>query len=269
MAKKILGGNHVRIEGAYVLYNPDTKYYYMFLSYGGLASDGGYNIRVARSLNPDGPFYDANDVDMINVKGANGTFFSDNSIYKYGVKLMGGFRFSWVEGETMKIRSGYVSPGHNSAYYDEASGKYFLIFHTRFELKGEAHEVRVHQMYFNEDGWPIVSPYRYVGESIGNYKKEDIAGIYKYINHGNSINSEVIESKLIQLSEDNKIRGAVNGTWNLKEDGRTIELTIEDELYKGVAMLQWDEQGKKNVMTFTALSDKGFAVWGSNLHAIE
>lgn len=267
--KKILGGNHVRIEGAYVLYNPDTMYYYMFLSYGGLAFDGGYNIRVARSKNPDGPFYDANDVDMINVKGARGTFFSDKSIFKYGVKLMGGFRFSWVEGETMKIRSGYVSPGHNSAYYDEETGKYFLIFHTRFELKGDAHEVRVHQMYFNEDGWPLISPYRYVGETIGNYKKEDVVGIYKYINHGNSINAKVIESQLIQLNDDNTINGSVSGSWDLKEDGRTIEIMIDKEVYNGLVNIQWDEQGKKNVMTFTALSEQGFHVWGSNINAIE
>lgn len=31
--KKLLGGNHSRIEGPYVLYNPDTQYYYLYLSY--------------------------------------------------------------------------------------------------------------------------------------------------------------------------------------------------------------------------------------------
>lgn len=34
--KKILGANHLRIEGSYVMYNPETEYYYMFLSFGGL-----------------------------------------------------------------------------------------------------------------------------------------------------------------------------------------------------------------------------------------
>lgn len=267
--KKILGGNHVRIEGAYVQYNTDTEYYYMFLSYGGLASDGGYNMRVARSKNPDGPFLDANGVDMIQVKGANGTFFSDSSINQFGVKLMGGFRFAHVEGEESRIRSGYVSPGHNSTYYDEETGKYFLIFHTRFELKGEGHEVRVHQMYFNEDGWPVVSPYRYVGETKGEYKREEVAGIYKYINHGNSINNKVIVSEIIQLKEDNTVAGAVTGTWEYREDGGVIKLTIDGNTYTGIVTKQWDEPGKKNVMVFTALSDHGFAVWGSGLHAIE
>jgi len=57
--KKLLGANHSRIEGPYIQYSPDTGYYYLFLSFGGLTADGGYNIRVARSQNPDGPYYDA------------------------------------------------------------------------------------------------------------------------------------------------------------------------------------------------------------------
>lgn len=47
--KKLLGGNHSRIEAPYILYNKDTEYYYLFLSFGGLDASGGYNIRVARS----------------------------------------------------------------------------------------------------------------------------------------------------------------------------------------------------------------------------
>src|SRR4051812_35833415 len=45
----LLGGNHARIEGAYVTYNATTGFYYLFSSFGGLDANGGYNIRVARS----------------------------------------------------------------------------------------------------------------------------------------------------------------------------------------------------------------------------
>lgn len=72
--KKLLGGNHLRIEAAYVQYNPDTEYYYMFLSFGGLTSDGGYNIRVCRSRTPDGPYYDSAGHDMIDCAGPGGSF---------------------------------------------------------------------------------------------------------------------------------------------------------------------------------------------------
>src|SRR6185503_8525832 len=68
--KKLIGGNHSRIEGAFVLYSPESEYYYLFLSFGGLDSNGGYNIRLARSRNPDGPYVDAAGNDLTEVKGA-------------------------------------------------------------------------------------------------------------------------------------------------------------------------------------------------------
>ena len=111
---KLLGGSHLRIEAPYVVYNPDTGYYYLFLSFGGLDSDGGYNVRVVRSENPDGPYYDPMGQDMTGCKGPSGSTFSDATAANYGAKLMGGYRFQWQEGELGEDRQGYLSPGHNS-----------------------------------------------------------------------------------------------------------------------------------------------------------
>ncbi len=266
--KKILGGNHLRIEGSYVIYNPDTSYYYMFLSFGGLDADGGYNIRVCRSKTPDGPYYDFDGRDMIECTGAVGTFFDDEAAEKFGMKLMGGYRWSIREGEEGIDRKGLVSPGHNSAIYDEESDKYFLLFHTRFEKKGEMHQVRVHQMFFNEDGWPVVMPYRYTGETQETYKKAEVAGVYKYINHGRKITSDLVTSEEITLYQNGSIEGAVNGSWKLK-NGNKIEVTIDNITYSGVCAIAYDEFGEKEVMTFTAVSvQNGQSIWGSNLEAI-
>ena len=64
-------------------------------------------------------------------------------------------------GDVNRFTLAYRSPGHNSAYYDEETGRYFLVFHTRFANSGESFQVRVHQMYMNAEGWPVVSPLRY------------------------------------------------------------------------------------------------------------
>ena len=56
---KISGGYFKSGEGPFMEYNPDTGYYYLWVTYGGLTATGGYNMRVFRSKNPDGPFYDA------------------------------------------------------------------------------------------------------------------------------------------------------------------------------------------------------------------
>lgn len=261
--KKLTGGRHSRIEGPYILYSPDTDYYYLFVSFGGLGANDGYNIRIARSKNPDGPYYDANGTNMLNVVGS-GSLSNDRPIAPHGVKLMGNYQFLHVEGEPRAISRGYKSPGHNSAYYDPETGKYYLFFHTRFVNRGEQFEVRVHQMFINEDDWLIAAPHRYVGETISPYTLADIVGDYKYINHGKDISGIVKESQVITLRDDGIISGAINGTWELTADYH-CELKLDDHTYKGVFIRQWDDDNACWVMAFTALSQDGTAVWGSQI----
>jgi arabinan endo-1,5-alpha-L-arabinosidase len=265
--KHLLGGNHSRIEGAYVLYSPETAYYYMFTSFGGLDAVGGYNIRVARSTAPDGPYYDALGNNMANVK-ANAALpiFDDASIAPYGVKLMGNFLFERKLGEVgTGIGTGYVSPGHNSAYYDAASGKYFLIFHSRFPERGEAHEIRVHQMLMNADGWPVVMPYRYTKESIATVRREFLLGDYLLVNHGKDISPAIKKSQLISLNTNGSISGAVTGSWALVGSNQVEINFTGSSTFNGVFLNQWDETSKAYVMTFSALSTQGVAIFGSKL----
>ncbi|MCY9135180.1 glycoside hydrolase family 43 protein [Bacillus atrophaeus] len=256
--KKLLGGNHSRIEGPYILYNPDTKYYYMYLSFGGLDATGGYNMRVVRSKKPDGPYYDAEGHNMIDVKGKDGTFFDDKSIEPYGVKLMGSYSFATQN----EKGAGYVSPGHNSAYYDEKTDRSYLIFHTRFPDRGEEHEVRVHQLFMNKDGWPIAAPYRYAGEKLEKVKQKDVTGKYQIIQHGKDISADIKKTINIQLNKNHTISGEMTGTWE-KTGKNEAEITLDGVKYDGVFVRQWDSVREKNVMTFSVLNGNGEAVWGS------
>lgn len=263
--KKLLGGYHARIEGPYILYSAQTDFYYLFLSFGGLDSFGAYNIRVVRSKSPDGPYLDARGLDMIGCKGKPGVLFHDPSIQPYGTKLMGNYRFLNIDGEPEVQTIGYLSPGHNSAYYDEQADKYFLLFHTRFAGRGEHHEVRTHQMFMNRNGWLVVAPYRYAGETIGNYSKSEITGIYKLIDHGNDISKEIKTSVQIRLEKNGEITGGLSGTWTLTNE-HELELNLEGTTYSGVVLQQWDTDNNRSTLTFTALSDSGIAVWGSKAH---
>ncbi len=223
---------------------------------------------VSRSKNPDGPYYDAEGNAMTDVKSDPSLpLFDDRSIEPYGVKQMGNFLFKREIGDPGSgIGTGYVSPGHNSVYYDEETGNNYLIFHTRFPEQGEMHEIRVHQMFMNQDGWPVIAPYRYAGETLKKVNRQDVIGEYKYINHGKDITAEIAESELIRLEKNNKISGAVTGTW--KTTGHNeVELNIDDSTFKGVFLRQWDPTSKRFVMTFTTLSEKGIAVWGSQVES--
>lgn len=266
--KKILGGYHSEIEAPYVAYSKETGYYYLFLSFGGLTADAGYNMRVARSKNPDGPYYDAMGNDMIDAKGVIGKFLAAQNEYimNYGNKLFGNFRYpisEEAEGTILDpLDLGYVSAGHNSVYYDEETGKYFLIFHSRFPDTGESHQVRVHQMYLNEDGWFVVSPYRYTGETIAEYKENEVIGEYSFVNHGREIMDLVREFENIKLNKDGTITGDVEGTFEFK-DGNKIDINIDGEVYRGVIVKQYDINRKVYTMTFTTMgSNNGTALWG-------
>lgn len=266
--KRLMGGNHSRIEGAFVMYSPATSYYYMFTSFGGLDANGGYNMRVARSLKPDGPYLDAQGNDMANVRSdPSKPLFDDASIAPYGVKLMGNYLFERKLGEPgTGIGTGYVSPGHNSAYYDAATGRHFLVFHARFPERGEQHEVRVHQMFMNADGWPVVAPYRYAKENATAVRREFVIGDYLLVNHGKDISATVKKSQSVTLGSDGAVSGAVTGTWLLSgANGVELRLAGSPSPYKGIFLSQWDETSKSYVMTLSALSREGVAVFGSRL----
>lgn len=255
--KRLAGGNHSSMEGPFILYSPDTDYYYLFLSFGGLDYRGGYNIRVARSKNPDGPYYDPEGKNMENCVGDR------TAIANYGAKLVGNFTLS--EEKTMDFKAfGYVSPGHNSAYYDSDAGKYFIFFHTRFPGRGETYQLRVHQLFLNEDGWFVMAPFPYAGETISELPMVEIVGEYQVINHGKEISSEIKQPVRIHLNEDGTITGTLEGRWHKNGYHVTLRVTEDEKevIYKGVILKQWHFSEEKWVTVFTALSDRGVSLWG-------
>ena len=259
--KKLLGKNHARIEGPYILYSPDTDYYYLFLSFGGLNADDGYNIRVCRSKNPDGPYEDALGQSMIDCGGRPGTFFNDPDYEGYGVKLLGGYCFENVESDTNQFRLAYRSPGHNSAYYDAETGRYFLVFHTRFAGSGESFKVRVHQMVMNENGWPVVLPQRFAGETIE--APENKTGLYKVILHERDINKTEHTSRLVTLNGDGTVSGDLSGVWSCDANG-LFRCELDGVSYAGVMTTALDSKESVWVPVFTALDETGAALWGSH-----
>ncbi len=261
----LLGGNHARIEGAYVLHNATTGFYYLFTSFGGLAANGAYNIRVARSQNPNGPYFDAAGTDMSSVRGNPAVIFDDTRIAPHAQKLFGNFQYALAAGES-GTAEGYVSPGHNSAYSE--NGNHYIIFHTRFPNRGEAHEIRVHQMFFNAQGWPVVAPFRHVPLSMASpalnadVTNADAAGAYKLIDHGKDISTTIKTSQAIRLDVSGNVTGAVTGTW-IHRGANLVDLTIGGTLYNGVLSRQLNPNAGRFVVTFSAQSSAGVSLWGA------
>ncbi|OAS86937.1 LamG-like jellyroll fold domain-containing protein [Metabacillus litoralis] len=254
---KIAGGYGKSGEGPYIVYDKNTGYYYLYVTYGWLGADGGYNMRLFRSTSPDGPYVDA--------EGKNAVLPGNVDHSPYGMKLMGNFLFERKVGDPgTGIGYGYLSPGHNSVYYDSETGQQFLVFHTRFPETGEMHELRIHQMFMNKDGWPVVAPYRYAGETNDKVNRQDLIGEYKFINQGKDTSANIHKSVFIRLNKDNTVTGDVEGTWK-KTSHNQAEITVDGDTYDGVFVRQWDPTSERYVMTFTAVSKEGVSIWGSKV----
>ncbi|WP_323815967.1 LamG-like jellyroll fold domain-containing protein [Cellvibrio sp. NN19] len=261
--KRLLGGDFRAIEGAFVMYSPVADYYYLFYSVAGFAANDGYNIRIARSKNPNGPYLDPAGVDIATTGGL-----------EIGGKLLGGFEFTETLGEA-DPSWGYQSPGHNSAIYDAATKRHLLVTHTRFPTSAtayptvpEAHAVRTHEMFVNNEGWLVVSPERYVplaGDNVVDVA--EVPGHYKFVNQGTGVNKAAIKSGYVTLHSNRTVSGSDKGTWTIQGDN-SIKLTLDSDTYFGVLKWQWDNGLKKLVPVFTAMSRKGASVFGTRTDAI-
>jgi len=253
--KKIAGGNHSPMEAPYIQYSPNTDYYYLFLSFGGFDSEGGYNIRVARSKNPNGPYRDPQGNKMTNAISEEA--LSAEGIEPYGGKLVGNFRFN-------QSNLGYLSPGHNSTYYNE-NGEMFIFFHSRFPGHDELHHLRVHRLLINSKAWPVIAPHSYQGNSISSDKIKKVAGKYQYVKHTQDISAQVVQSTKIELEANGNISGnSISGDWTLKNKHQG-QITLNDQTYYGVFLEQFDQGLEKNVITFSGLSQSGISIWLSKI----
>lgn len=250
--KRLAYGNEVSGEGPYIRYDSETGYYWLFTSLGWLGADGGYSMRMFRAENPDGPYYD--------MAGNESTSMKGKANYNIGLKIMGGYNLP-------SLATGYLSTGHNSFFMED--GKYYLLYHTRFEGKGEMHKMRVHQMFLNEDGWLCTMPYQYNGETISEtgYDKDSIDGIYHILNHGNDINTKAKETEAYVFDSNGNIGkngelDTILGTWSIKEGTPYITFTLEEIEYKGVVCQMIDEAGN-NVMVISAVGTNNSSVWGT------
>jgi arabinan endo-1,5-alpha-L-arabinosidase len=142
----------------------------------------------------------------------------------------------------------------------------YLIYHTRFDNGSESHEVRVHQMFMNEDGWPVTAPYEYSGDKISEkgYDKDEIVGSYEFINHGIVYSSAMSKTLKVNLNKDNTITGDVQGKWSMMDGKPLMSMDIEGITYKGVFFKQNDESKfDLKVMTFSAVGNNNQCIWGS------
>ena len=273
--KKIAGGAYVSGEASYIEYI--GGYYFLFMTYGGLETAGGYQMRVFRSQNVDGPYVDS--------KGSSAIFDSYQLNFgagendgNRGVNIFGAYS-NWGYQLTggAEATSGERAQGHNSIIA-APDGRTYLVYHTRFQDWGEGHQVRVHQVYQNEEGWLVAAPFEYTGEGVKSagipaaqkVATADIAGNYKLLTHRYGLDHAAKEYAVpvdITMNADGTISGDATGTWSIKTGTSYISINLGSD-YKGVMVPQTLEPTDTKVPCFTALDSKtGVTIWGYKVPA--
>ena len=241
----LMGGLHNSCEGPYLFYDSNADYYYLLVSYGGLTREGGYQIRAFRSKEVTGPYLDA----------AGKTFDYATKHGEAGLKMMGNYMLP-------SLKTAYMAPGHCSALTDE-DGKMYLVYHQRFDGGTEYHEPRVHQMFLNEEDWPVAAPFAAGGESLRaeGYREDEIAGRWYLLNHELDISAEIHKAEEVVLKKG-KVSGEKGtlGSYELSENTCYMTMTIQDVPYSGVLLDMQDEAGNA-VRCFMGAGTDNKTVW--------
>lgn len=259
--KRIAGGYQVSGEASYI--ERIGNYYYLFMSYGGLESTGGYQMRVFRSENPDGPYKDPAGRSAIYSSYAMNYGTSPDM---RGEKILGPYD-KWGF-----MSLGELAQGHNSIIA-APDGRTYLVYHTRFNDGTEGHQVRVHQVFVNAEGWLCAAPFEYNGEettdadiaSKETFTPQEIAGTYDILIHKYGIdhaNREVVTPVQITLTEDGKVSGAYTGTWKTTEGTSYISISLGSTVYNGVIVDETMDGRNLHAIAFTACNKSGVCLWG-------
>ncbi len=266
---KIAGGFQVSGEASYIKHIGD--YYYLFITYGGLVANGGYQMRIFRSSNPDGPYTDSYHSGAVAIYDAARVNYGPDGTRKTdrGENIFGAYG-EW--GNVAVGASSERSQGHNSVLVKD--GRTYLVYHTRFQDRGEQHEVRVHQLFLNQDGWLCAAPFEYKkGETAKDadiassqaFSDDEIVGSYKVLIHRFGLNNE--EKEIVTpincfLKDDGSISGAATGSWQTQSGNSYITLTIDGTTYKGVLISQTIDGTHDQTICFSAVAESGVTVWG-------
>ena len=271
--KRIAGGFYVSGEAPYIEYI--DGHYYLFVTYGGLAAggvkndynNGGYQMRVFRSENPDGPYVDARNTSAVFKSFM--TDFGPSANDNRGVNIFGAYG-EW--GNMAKGSYGERSQGHNSIIAAE-DGRTYLVYHTRFQNRGEEHQVRVHQVFQNEDGWLVAAPFEYTGEQVTSadiaitqqIATDRIPGTWQVLIHPFKLDhtkKEIAKPVEVQLNADGTVSGAQTGTWSVQEGTSYFTIKLGTTEYKGVMVEQTLEPSDDKAASFTVMNRNGVTVWG-------
>ena len=244
------------LEAPEIIYNPDLKEYYLFVSYDPLMTT--YNVRVGRSDKAEGPFIDYFGKEL---KDTTNNFPILTAPYRF------------------KNHSGWAGTAH-CAVFTSDDGQYFMAHQGRLSPQNQMMDLHVRQVFFTKDGWPVVSPERYAGSNSREFSAADLVGEWEIIRVQEPLYERKLEagqilwgegelqdeewnmSHLLYLEKDGKL-GEDQGTWDFAKEDQSLQLTLNGEVVRNLIVFAGhDWENETETVLFTGLDSRGRSVWG-------
>jgi arabinan endo-1,5-alpha-L-arabinosidase len=246
-------GNSINgnIEGPEIIYNAQFNKYYLFISYDWLQTK--YNVRVGRSDNPDGPFYD----------------FDGNNINNNiddGPMILAPYKFN--------NHSGWQGVAH-CAVFEDGNSQYYMAHQGRPGENSYYMDLHVRKIFWTEDGWPVVSPERYAAVEQTEITSADLAGNYEQIVLGYQVvpgyadeqtNPNFQTSVSLVLDAAGTINGDTNNNWTYANGWLTLNwgTSWTDKLHVERGR-DWENNVASTIL-LTGLNNDGTAIWGKKIN---
>jgi len=263
------------ISQPFVVYNEETRYYYLFVTYGDPNCDA--NIRVGRSRRITGPYLDPMNRYLTDI---------DDFKAEHGFMISCGYRFD--------DEKGYKSCSAPMVYKTEQGQWFFLQEILPYPDEGygscnvadkgnscTGRLLDVRELFWTPDGWPVISPVSYQKDEKAEISPKDIIGRYEFIKFVpmlpqgvfNSVNLTILDQnmrgifstrnswalKIPDLANGRlELGGSIRGYWKLLEQN-LIEFYYENyvETYKISSVL--DPETGNSCIILTGKDSNGMA----------
>ncbi len=247
VAQRGFTGNNVNgnIEGPEIIYNPDFDRYYMFIAYDWLQTK--YNVRVGRASHPNQPFTDQTGADM-------------NQVRDDVPMILAPYRFAG--------HGGWQGVSHPGVF--ERDGQYYIGHQGRPGVNSFYMVMHVRQLFWTEDGWPLVSCQRYAGEEETPVAESELAGTWELIRFGYQVvpgyaNEQTApgfsDATIVQLDPSGTINGDAANTWTYQAPWLRVRYAGQDWNLRVERGRDWEKNVASTVL-FTGLDAQGMTAWG-------
>lgn len=247
------------LEAPEIMYHPELERYYLFTSYDPLMTT--YNVRVGRSEQPERNFKD---------------FFGEaleDTTNNFPI-LTAPYRFA--------NHPGWAGTAH-CCVFSSGDGRYFMAHQGRLSPHNQMMDLHVRQVFFTEDGWPVVSPERYAGSEPRTFSEKDLVGEWEIIRIQEPIHERWLEagqvlwgegslreeewnvSRPYQLDKGGRL-GDGKGHWAFAADKQQLDLTLDGETVdRLIVFAGHDWENETETVLFTGLDSRGRSVWGKRV----